>query len=146
MQRQGHMRDAVRRPAHRCTQSALGDQLQIAQAEQSASSFCFTINNRLFLPRTPKLTFACARALISADAFITSTSHSLFTLRNAPTSGASGFRFDIDTDEAITSTYDPVVSAWSSSNDDDGCCRERYLKKGNLVPAVPVPDPTPRRR
>lgn len=38
MQRQGHMRDAVRRPVRRCTQSELGDQLQRAQAEQSASS------------------------------------------------------------------------------------------------------------
>ena len=40
-QRQGHKRDAARRPAHRCTQSGLGDQLRRAQAEQSASSFFF---------------------------------------------------------------------------------------------------------
>jgi hypothetical protein len=43
-----------------------------------------------------KLTFACARALISAEAFITSTSHVLFMLRNAPTSGASALRFHCD--------------------------------------------------
>lgn len=49
---------------------------------------------RFLAPR--QLTFACARALISAEAFITSTSHALFTLRNAPTSGASELRFDLD--------------------------------------------------
>jgi hypothetical protein len=52
-------------------------------------------------PHHNSLTFACARALISAEAFITSTSHSLFTLRNVPTSGASDLRFDLD--PAITS-------------------------------------------
>lgn len=63
-------------------------------------------------PRQPKKkkknhhasnTLACARALISADAFITSTSYPLFTLRNAPTSGASDLLFDFDSAAATTS-------------------------------------------
>lgn len=50
------------------------------------------------------LTLACARALISAEAFIASTSYLLFTLRNTPTSGASALRFDFDSAAAaITS-------------------------------------------
>ena len=53
MQRQGHTRDVARRPAHRCTQSALGDQLQTAQAEQSASSF-FTHVSKPFPPSLPE--------------------------------------------------------------------------------------------
>jgi len=71
-------------------------------------------------PKKLWLTFACARELISAEAFITSTSYSLFTLRNAPTSGESDFRFEMDVAEAMTSKYeyeydDDPISACSPS-------------------------------
>ena len=65
---------------------------------------------------TARPTLACARALISADAFMTSTSCVLLTLRSAPTSGASGLRFDV----AIASRY-----ASGSDLAARGCCRER---------------------
>jgi hypothetical protein len=66
--------------------------------------------NRVFPPADPHrggpLTLACARALMSADTFMTSCSHLLFTLRRAPTSGASGVRFDA-----------PMLSRYVSGSD-----------------------------
>lgn len=61
------------------------------------------------------LTFACARALISAEAFITSISYALFTHRSFPTSGESGLRFHAGT----TSKYDDGSDSASTSSDDD---------------------------
>jgi hypothetical protein len=74
----------------------------------------------------PLLTFAWARALISAEAFITSISYALFTLRSFPTSDASGVRLCAGT----TSKYDAAPSApdpvpRSSSSLDARCLRER---------------------
>ena len=80
MRQRGRTQDAAHRPAHRYTQSAHEDPLQKAQSEQIASSFHNSISQKKSQQHHSeyKLTFACARALISADAFITSTSHLLF--------------------------------------------------------------------
>ena len=80
-------------------------------------------NHTHTLGHLPLLTFAWARALISAEAFITSISYALFTLRNFPTSGASGLRLCAGT----TSKYDAISGPVprSSSSLDARCLRER---------------------
>ena len=138
MRQRGHTQDAARRLARRYTQSAHEDPLQTAQAEQNASSFHNSPSAKKKKQKhhsEHKPTFACARALISADAFMTSTSHLLFMLRNAPTSGSSGLRFPCDA--AITSRY---VCASASSNavlgSRNGWPRARYLRRSR-VPEAP---------
>jgi hypothetical protein len=70
MRQRGRTQDDARRPAHRHTQSAHEDPLQTAQAEQIASSFHsspISQEKRQQHHSENNLTFACARALISAD-------------------------------------------------------------------------------
>ena len=115
--RQGRTRGAARRCARKHTQSALVDQPRTTQAARSAlSDRSNQQTSRKPQAPTALPTLACARALISADAFMTSTSCVLLTLRSAPTSGASGLRFDV----AIASRY-----ASGSDLAARGCCRER---------------------
>jgi hypothetical protein len=75
------------------------------------------------LGHLPLLTFAWARALISAEAFITSISYALFTLRSFPTTGASGLRLCTGTTSKYDATSGPVPI--SSSSLDARCLRER---------------------
>ena len=71
------------------------------------------------MPPIHTLTFACARALISAEALITSISCALFTHRSSPTSGASGLRFQAGT----TSKYDDGSDSDSASRSSDADAR-----------------------
>lgn len=133
MRQRGRTQDAARRPAHRYTQSAREDPLRTAQAAQSASSFFHALPSakRKTDVSEQQLAFACARALISADAFITSTSHMLFTPRNAPTSGVSALRFD--SAAATTSRYVRGSAPYKGGAPRDDSPRARYSRR-NRVP------------
>ena len=128
MRRRGRTRGAAHRPSRKYTQSAPEDQLRRARAEQGASSIppsrasAKERKERKDVTGTPPihrhpLTFACARALISAEAFITSISCALFTHRSFPMSETSGLRFHAGT----TSKYDVDDGSDSASKSpDDG--------------------------
>ena len=133
MRQRGHTRGAARHPSRRYTQSAPEDQLPQSPAAQSASSISSLARQRRKKEKTNTLsvncslllTFAWARALISAEAFITSISHALFTLRSFPTSGASGLRLCAGTTSKYDATSDPDPVPRSSSSSDARCLRER---------------------
>ena len=135
MRRQERTRGAARLPSRRYTRNAPEDQLPRSPAAQIASSNFSRArqykkkgeDNETHSPRSTntlpnQLTFAWARALISAEALIIATSAALFTLRSFPTSGASGLRLDAGT----TSIYDPTsATSDSPSVHVHRCLRER---------------------